>query len=195
MIQNPSDVSGIRARRAYFDCRFGQLHVRTAFPGTGGFDEKPVVLCIHSTESTSRVFTLLMRELAGRRSMYAPDLPGYGESDASFEASAIRGAPSNLAVGPLNPELALQALQDFARELRLRSFDVVGLDLGAQIALSWFQVPNNPLRRLLVLSTSQEFRLPQLAIPAAVISTSRAALEDESRVAQLREPALRFLDH
>jgi Tol biopolymer transport system component len=29
----------VRTRRAYFDCRFGQLHVRTAFPTTGGFDE------------------------------------------------------------------------------------------------------------------------------------------------------------
>ena len=29
----------VRTRRAYFDCKFGQLHVRTAFPATGGFDE------------------------------------------------------------------------------------------------------------------------------------------------------------
>ena len=32
--------ASVRTRRAYFDFRFGQLHVRTAFPTTGGFDEQ-----------------------------------------------------------------------------------------------------------------------------------------------------------
>ena len=46
----------MRTRRAYFDCRFGQLHVRTAFPATGGFDEQVTLFCLHADQSSSRVF-------------------------------------------------------------------------------------------------------------------------------------------
>ena len=40
----------VRTRRAYFDCKFGQLHVRTAFPATGGFDEQVTLFCLHPSE-------------------------------------------------------------------------------------------------------------------------------------------------
>ena len=38
----------IRTRRTYFDCQFGQLHVRTAFPSSGGFDEQVTLICLHA---------------------------------------------------------------------------------------------------------------------------------------------------
>jgi len=40
---SPSPVGAVRTRRAYFDLKFGQLHVRTAFPATGGFDPVGVI--------------------------------------------------------------------------------------------------------------------------------------------------------
>src|ERR1700761_5563430 len=63
----------VRTRRAYFDCRFGQLHVRTAFPTTGGFDEGVTLLCLHSREGSSRSFARFLPEIAADRSVYAPD--------------------------------------------------------------------------------------------------------------------------
>src|ERR1700676_4644454 len=57
-------VSGVRTRRAYFDCRFGQLHVRTAFPTTGGFDEGVTLFCLHSDTNTSRIFSSFLPEIA-----------------------------------------------------------------------------------------------------------------------------------
>ena len=72
----------VRTRRAYFDCQFGQLHVRTAFPTTGGFDEGVTLFCLHPSENTSRVFDKFLPHIGDVRSVYAPDLPGCGESDA-----------------------------------------------------------------------------------------------------------------
>ena len=73
----------VRTRRAYFDFKFGQLHVRTAFPTTGGFDEEVTLICVHPIDASSRTFTRFLIELADVRSVYAPDLPGCGESDPS----------------------------------------------------------------------------------------------------------------
>src|SRR5271169_6161297 len=82
----------VRTRRAYFDCHFGQLHVRTAFPTTGGFDEQVTLVCLHPIEGSSRTFARLLPELADLRSVYAPDLPGCGESDPSPTRSIAEAA-------------------------------------------------------------------------------------------------------
>src|ERR1700728_3277886 len=95
----------VRTRRAYFDCQFGQLHVRTAFPTTGGFDEGVTLLCLHSREGSSRSFARFLPEMASERSVYAPDLPGFGESDA---------APS------FGHADAAKAVADLSRDLRLK---------------------------------------------------------------------------
>src|SRR3984893_7718753 len=101
----------IRTRRAYFDCRFGQLHVRTAFPTTGGFDEEVPLFCLHPLDASSRTFKRFVSDLADVRSFYAPDLPGYGESDPSPTRSSADAAT---------------AVVDLASDLRLRQIDVLG---------------------------------------------------------------------
>ena len=82
----------VRTRRAYFDCKFGQLHVRTAFPTTGGFDEQVTLFCLHAIDASSRTFSRLLPQLADVRSVYAPDLPGFGESDPSPASSTADAA-------------------------------------------------------------------------------------------------------
>src|SRR5580692_12619476 len=67
----------VRTRRAYFDFKYGQLHVRTAFPTTGGFDEQVTLICLHARDASSRHFSQFLPEIADVRSVYAPDLPGY----------------------------------------------------------------------------------------------------------------------
>lgn len=113
-------LPAVRTRRAYFDCRFGQLHVRTAFPTTGGFDERVTVFCLHRAGSTSRIFDRFLPQLAAERSVYAPDLPGCGESDPGPD---ILSATSAVAIA------------DLATELGLRQIDLVGLQDGAKVAL------------------------------------------------------------
>jgi pimeloyl-ACP methyl ester carboxylesterase len=126
----------IRTRRAYFDCRFGQLHVRTAFPTTGGFDEQVTLICLHAADATSRAFSRLLTDLADVRSVYAPDLPGYGESDPSPTRSVADAA---------------LAIADLANDLRLRQIDLLGVQYGAEAALALAAARPEVVRRLVLM--------------------------------------------
>lgn len=107
-------------RRAYFECRFGQLHVHNAMPAGGGFDEATPLLCIHRDGATGRMFTGLMRLVGRDRSIFAPDLPGAGESDGPREPAGVI-------------ELAA-ALGDFLHDMRLRRVDLLAAGSGALVA-------------------------------------------------------------
>jgi pimeloyl-ACP methyl ester carboxylesterase len=127
--------TAVRTRRAYFDCKFGQLHVRTAFPTTGGFDEQVTLFCLHRAEASSRAFSRLLPELANVRSVYAPDLPGHGESDPSPTRSIAEAAT---------------AVSDLANDLRLRQIDLLGVQYGAGVALELAAVRPELVRRLIL---------------------------------------------
>jgi len=134
----------VRTRRAYFDCKFGQLHVRTAFPTTGGFDEQVTLICLHPMDASSRTFNGLLSELADVRSVYAPDLPGYGESDSS-PARSIADAAS--------------AISDLADDLRLRQIDLLGIQYGADVALELAAARPELVRRLVLAGVLDAERL------------------------------------
>ncbi len=135
-----SVAAPVRTRRAYFDCRFGQLHVRTAFPTTGGFDEGVTLFCVHPSTDSSRIFHRFLPEIAHDRSVYAPDLPGSGESDATAAA------------GPLSYVDAAAALADLARDLRLRQIDVLGFRSGAGVAVELAATLPALVRRLVLIA-------------------------------------------
>jgi pimeloyl-ACP methyl ester carboxylesterase len=131
----PAPPVVVRTRRAYFDCKFGQLHVRTAFPTTGGFDELATLICLHPIEASSRTFSRFLPELADSRSVYAPDLPGCGESDPSPTGSIAEAAI---------------AISDLANELRLRQIDLLGVQYGAGVALQLAAARPELVRRLVL---------------------------------------------
>ena len=110
----------VNLRRAYFESRYGQLHVRTAFPSTGGFDEHAALLLLHDCPRSSREFVPFLPVIATDRSIYAADTPGYGASDPPPSAPTI----SDYAA----------AIGDFLDNLRLRRVDVLGHGTGAAIA-------------------------------------------------------------
>lgn len=138
-------TTAVRTRRAYFDCRFGQLHVRTAFPTTGGFDEQVTLFCLHPIDSSSRIFSRFLPEIADLRSVYAPDLPGYGESDAAPTGSAVDGAA---------------AVSDLANDLRLRQIDLLGVGLGAGVAAELATSRPELVRRLVLAGGRAAERTP-----------------------------------
>jgi pimeloyl-ACP methyl ester carboxylesterase len=73
------DRGGPAVRRAYTDCRFGQLHYRHAAP-----DEpsgKPPLVLLHQNPSSSQEYLPLIAEMARDRAVYAFDTPGNGMSD------------------------------------------------------------------------------------------------------------------
>ena len=157
--------TGVRTRRAYFDCKFGQIHVRTAFPTTGGFDEGVTLFCLHPSEETSRTFGRFLPEIADDRSAYAPDLPGCGESDP---------APT------LTYADAAAAVADLAADLRLRQIDVLGLRFGAGVALQLGAVRPDLVRRLVLIG------IPQGIPPGVPLIDQLPVIKQESLVLRIK---------
>jgi len=77
----PSREHAPALRRAYFDCRFGQLHVYQAIPPGGGFDERTTLLCLPAPRASAASFQPLLAPLGSDRSVFALDAPGAGQSD------------------------------------------------------------------------------------------------------------------
>jgi pimeloyl-ACP methyl ester carboxylesterase len=115
-----------RARRGYFECRYGQLHVHHSMPPGGGFEEGTPLLCLHDLPGSGRLFSRFLTLAGEDRSVYAPDLPGFGESDGP----AARPTMADYSA----------ALGDFIDSMRLRNLAVLGLRVGAipatELALS-----------------------------------------------------------
>jgi pimeloyl-ACP methyl ester carboxylesterase len=127
-----------RVRRGYFECRYGQLHVHHAIPPGGGFEEGTPLLCLHGAGGTGRAFLRFLPHAGRDRSVYAPDLPGCGESDPP--------AP------PPQLEDYAAALVDFLDSMRLRRLDVVGYRAGALLAAELTRLRSAQLRRLVMVS-------------------------------------------
>jgi pimeloyl-ACP methyl ester carboxylesterase len=168
----------VRTRRAYFDCRFGQLHVRTAFPTTGGFDEQVTLFCLHSDQSTSRAFARFLPEIADVRSVYAPDLPGLGESDPSPATGLTEAAG---------------AVSDLADDLRLRQIDVLGVYTGALVALHLAVARAELIRRLVLVGMPGAESLPTVRQPALVMRTRLDAQDGAARLKKAM-PNGKFVD-
>lgn len=146
--------SAVRSRRAYFDCRFGQLHVRTAFPTTGGFDEQVTLFCLHPEAGSSRVFSRFLPLMASDRSVYAPDLPGCGESDPPPTAGAAA---------------ASAAIADLAADLRLRQIDVLGFQEGSVVAVEVALARPDLVRCLVLVGDPPWDRLAHVKQPSLVL--------------------------
>jgi pimeloyl-ACP methyl ester carboxylesterase len=128
----------VRVRRAYFECRFGQLHVRTAFPTSGGFDEHTTLLCLHASSRSGRVFEKFLPAIARDRSVYAPDTPGHGESDPPPHQAAIADYAG--------------AIADFVDSMRFRQIDLLGHQQGALIAAELSLLRPEQVRRVVLVS-------------------------------------------
>jgi pimeloyl-ACP methyl ester carboxylesterase len=154
------------------------LHVRTAFPTTGGFDEGVTLFCLHSDTGSSRTFASFLTEIAADRSVYAPDLPGWGESDA--------------APGKTFSEAAT-AIADLSTDLRLRQIDVLGFGFGAGVALELAADRPNLVRRLVLLAPPP-LDSPPLIEQASLVMRFKAGAGDYSRWTEATLPNAQFVD-
>jgi pimeloyl-ACP methyl ester carboxylesterase len=171
-------AEAVRTRRAYFDCRFGQLHVRTAFPATGGFDEQVTLFCLHAAQDSSRMFVRFLPEIAELRSVYAPDLPGRGESDPSPSAGAADAAG---------------AMSDLANDLRLRQIDLLGVFAGGAVALDLAAARPELVRRLVLVGLPDAEQLPAVKQPGLVMRTGAEGAHSTIKV-RTALPNARFVD-
>jgi pimeloyl-ACP methyl ester carboxylesterase len=149
-------ASVIHVRRSYAECRYGQIHLWTAYPSGGGFDERTPVVCLHHSAGSGRLFTPMLKELGSDRSIYAPDLPGHGSSDAPNGKAAVADLAG--------------AVGEFLDGLRLRQVDVFGYQLGAAIAAELAIARPQQIRRVMlwgVPAYSAQDRVTLLQHPSA----------------------------
>jgi pimeloyl-ACP methyl ester carboxylesterase len=186
----------IHLRKMYVDCRFGQLHLHTSFPSSGGFDELTPVLCVAPPNLTGRAFRPLLRDLGRDRSVYAPDLPGSGESDAPDHAPTVADQAA--------------AFIDLIDSLRLKQVDVVGYQAGSPAAIELALARPEQVRRLVLIGVPPSDaafqageRLPLLRLPVMILrardefweATGRTeSLLREARRAELSAPNGNVLD-
>lgn len=135
-----------RVRRGYFECRYGQLHVHNAIPSGGGFEEATPLLCLHPSPLSGRTFERFLAVAGVNRSVFAPDLPGFGDSDPPPPGAGV--AEHAAAIG------------DFLDSMRLRQIDLLGQRFGALVATELAAARPGQVRRLVLVS-------PPLAADAA----------------------------
>ena len=127
-----------RVRRGYFESRYGQLHIHNAIPPGGGFEEGTSLLCLHKSPLSGRLFERFLT-LAGRdRSVYAPDLPGFGDSDPP----AARPGIADYAA----------AIGDFLDTMRFRQIDILGYHTSSLIAAELAIARPKQVRRVVLVS-------------------------------------------
>jgi len=144
-------------RRSYFECRYGQLHVHNAIPPGGGFEEGTALLCLHQGAASGRTFTRFLSASGQDRSVYAPDLPGCGESDPP----------------PARPTVDdyAAAIGDFLDTMRFRQIDVLGHRSGSLIAAELAVARPQQVRRVVMvgvplLNEAEREALKRAARPA-----------------------------
>jgi pimeloyl-ACP methyl ester carboxylesterase len=167
----------VHIRRSYAECRYGQLHMTTAYPSGGGFDERVPLVCLHPAGSTSQYFNALLPELGRDRSVYAFDIPGFGNSDAPTGEFSLT-------------EIAT-VIGDFVDSLRLRQVDVMGLQVGALLAVEMANLKPQQVHWLVIGSvphfTAQEMRAPEwTSMPALPLDDGSHLLKDWHRLQQSR---------
>jgi pimeloyl-ACP methyl ester carboxylesterase len=175
----------IHLRKMYVDCRFGQLHLHTAFPSSGGFDELTPLVFVPPLAKSGRLFRPLLQDLGRDRSAYAPDLPGCGESDPPHKPAEVADQAA--------------AVMDLLDSLRLRQVDVLGYHGGSLAAVELAIARPEQVRRVVLLgvpASDATFqageRLPLLRQPVLVLRPRDETWESTSRTEGLIRDALRI---
>lgn len=122
---------------------------------------------MHAREGTSRSFARFLPEIAIDRSAYAPDLPGFGESDAAPITSPAEAA---LAVG------------DLAMDLRLRQIDLLGVSFGAAVALELASARPELVRRLVLVGAPPMDHIALIKQQSLIVKVKSEAAGDVQRI-------------
>ena len=170
----------IHLRKMYVDCRFGQLHMHTSFPSSGGFDELTPLVCLAPPNQTGRLYRPVLRDLGRDRSVYAPDLPGAGESDMPDHAPTIADFAA--------------ACTDLLDSLRLKQVDVMAYQAGSLAAIEFALARPQQVRRVALISVPSSDggyqvgeRLPLVRQPVMILRARDEFWESTGRT----EPLLR----
>lgn len=119
--------------RGFAETPNGQIHFRRAGVAS---DHAPVVL-FHQSPNSSQIFVEFMAELGSDRAIFAPDTPGFGESDLPREAPEIADYAATL--------VAFLDAENIGRA------DLIGYHTGAAIAIEIARRHPDRVRRLVLV--------------------------------------------
>lgn len=125
--------------RGYVTGRYGQMHYRAAKPA--GSDEsawKVPLICLHPSPMSGVVFDEFIKAMAWDRLVFAPDTPGFGQSDPPSE--------------PVGIEEFAGAMTDFLDEQAINIVDVMGYHTGSATTLEIARQQPSRARRLVIVS-------------------------------------------
>jgi pimeloyl-ACP methyl ester carboxylesterase len=165
----PPATARPRVRRGYFECRYGQLHVHNAIPSGGGFEEGTPLLCLHPGTHSGRIFERFLAVAGSTRSVFAPDLPGFGDSDPPPAGAGV--AEHAAAIG------------DFLDTMRLRQIDLLGHRFGGTVATELAAARPGQVRRLVLVSPPLGPETAEPQPPAAAADGSHVLEEWRRAVA------------
>lgn len=123
-------------RRAYADGPFGQLHFRRAGPA----GVRSPLLLLHPCPGSGYIFEAFMDEMGRDRTVIAPDLPGYGGSDAPASPPGVPGYAG--------------ALLDLEATLGLGVFDIMGYHAGGSIGVEMARQQPNAVRKIVMIGAA-----------------------------------------
>ncbi len=166
-----------RVRRGYFESRYGQLHVHNAIPPGGGFEEGTPLICLHGAHGSGRTFKGFLALVGRDRSVYAPDLPGCGESDGPPQAMSV--AEYAAAVG------------DLLDTMRLRHVDLLAHGAGSMLATELALTRGAQVRRLVLVSVPFGPAGPQAgSAPAGDLAAAAGGYALRERLGRVSQPLL-----
>ncbi len=117
-------------KKSYLDCRFGQLHMRSA--GEGGV---PLV-CFHMSPYSGLHYEPFMAHMASDRLVLCPDTPGYGGSDMPLDVPTMEDYAA--------------AMIDMLNGLGLDTVDLMGFHTGTFVALALAHAAPDRVRKLVL---------------------------------------------
>jgi pimeloyl-ACP methyl ester carboxylesterase len=114
--------------------------LRVAYRQMGAESGRLPIVVLHGWGASSAAVTSIQRCFEGARRTVAPDLPGFGQSNAPAEAwgTAEYGA----------------ALRDFLGHLEIEQADFIGHSFGGKIAIQLAATTPNLVRRLILVDSS-----------------------------------------
>ena len=123
-------------RRAYADGPYGQIHYRRAGPEGA----RSPLLLLHSCPGSGYLFEAFMEEMGRDRTVIAPDLPGFGASDAPPAAPGIAGYAG--------------AILDLEAALGLGVFDIMGYHAGGVVAVEMARQQPAAVRKIVMIGAA-----------------------------------------
>lgn len=120
----------VKIQKQYVDCRFGQLHLRSA--GEGGV---PLV-CFHMSPYSGAYYDVFLPEMAKDRLVLCPDTPGYGGSDMTLAHPTMNDYAG--------------AMVDMLDALGLQQVDLMGFHTGAFVAAAVAHMAPSRVRKMIL---------------------------------------------